>query len=213
MTPPRRSSFGPLRRPAVARFVLLAAAATPLPGCANPAANRDPYKDVRGPQAVAVRNAPEIDPTAVPAQDDIVQVMRFVRDPIFVWDADRPAGVVMSVYLVSAATQKGVFGSGPIEVTVYELRHGPSGLERTRAHAWRLSESEAMGFRVRKRSVLGYYYGLLLKWPRELDLSGREIEIVIGYTRGDGRVVTTAPIRRRVPVPFGYTPPRTASRG
>ncbi len=193
--------------------VLAALAWLPLAGCQPGNHAKDPYKDIRGPQAIEVRGAPEIDPTVVPTQDDIVQVMRFVRDPIFVWDDDRPSGVVMSVYLVSAESQKGVFGRGPIEVTVDELRHGRAGVERATVHTWRLTESDAMGFRVRKRSVLGYYYGLMLKWPKELDLSGREIELTISYTRGDGRVVSTAPIRRRVPVPFGAAPPSTASRG
>lgn len=193
--------------------LLAALAWLPLAGCQPGNRAKDPYQDIRGPQAIEVRGAPEIDPTVVPTQDDIVQVMRFVRDPIFVWDADRPSGVVMSVYLVSAESQKGVFGRGPIEVTIHELRHGRGGVERATVHTWRLTESDAMGFRVRKRSVLGYYYGLMLKWPKELDLSGREIELTISYTRGDGRVVSTAPIRRRVPVPFGAAPPSTALRG
>ncbi len=75
------------------------------------------------------------------------------------------------------------------------------------AHEWQLDQRQAEGFRIVKRSTLGDSYGLVLRWPRELDLSGREVEIRFSYIRTDGRVIQGRPTPLPEPVPAGAPTP------
>lgn len=145
--------------------------------------------------------APTIDPTKIEARDDVVRISQFwgqdpwIKDPA----TGRVTGISVATYFVSSGTEKGVFVKGDVQVTVNWLRANLHGqVERTPVYEWRLNESQSTSFRVRKKAIMGYYYGLVLKWPDEIDLSGKQIEIQISYLRQDGGTVKSAPRSFRV---------------
>jgi hypothetical protein len=72
-------------------------------------------------------------------------------------------------------------------------------LERKLVKVWELNEQDAMGYRVRRESQMGYAYGFFFTWPPNADLSGRTIEIMFGYERLDGKLITGAARRFQVP--------------
>jgi len=145
---------------------------------------------------------PTIDPTAVPTRDDIASIVQFW--PTVPWIKDGATGRVngfrATVYFISSADELGAFVSGTIMARVFVLTPDARGnVERRPVYQWGLDEQAAMPFRVRKRATGGYYYGMVLKWPDELDLSGRQVEIVFSYIRGDGVEVKATPRSYRVP--------------
>jgi hypothetical protein len=173
------------------RFLLLAALATAT-GCQS----TTPQKQ-------------QIDPLRVDEHDDIVAIHNLWNPVPWLKDSvGRVVGFQVPAYLVSGETEKGAFAPGTIIVWIYTIERGADGkIDRRVAHIWEFDRDKAMGFRVRKRAIAGYYYGFVLKWPAELNLDAREIEIVFGYERRDGHVVLGTPHRRRVPVAPGFAPP------
>lgn len=154
-----------------------------------------------------------IDPTKVETRDDITQIVQYWKPVPWLYDSDRrPVGFQVTVYFWSGAMDRGAFVPGRILVWLYELEPTADGLrQRKLAYGWELSEQESRLYRVRKRSIQGYYYGFPLLWGPEVDVVGKEIEIVFGYERLDGRLLTTPGHRLRVPVPPGYRPPTAAT--
>lgn len=137
------------------------------------------------------------------AVDDIVQITQFYANyPWRVDYDDRITGFKVAVYFVSSATERGAFVKGDILCWLYQRSRRADGRrDRELLHTWRLSEAEAQGFRFRERKQLGYGYGLVLTWPSSIDVHGREIEIVLGYERTDGRIILGPPRPMKVPVP------------
>lgn len=155
--------------------------------------------------------APTIDPTKIESRDDIVGVNQYwVQDP---WIRDpstnRVTGFMVATYFVSSATEKGAFVKGDILVTVNWLRTYSTGpVERTPLYQWELNESQSTGFRVRKKAVMGYYYGLVLKWPDNIDVAGKQIEIQISYRRASGgQVLKSTPRTFRIDPPARHAAP------
>ncbi|TWT42374.1 hypothetical protein RAS1_35050 [Phycisphaerae bacterium RAS1] len=151
------------------------------------------------------------------ASDDVVQITQFYSNyPWRVDYDDRITGFKVAVYFVSAATERGTFVSGDILCWLYQrVRRADGRRDRELLHTWRLSEQEAAGFRFRERKQLGFGYGLVLTWPSNIDVHGREIEIVMGYDRSDGRTILGPPRTMKVPVPAdlrAIRPPGQASR-
>ena len=144
------------------------------------------------------------------AEDDVVSVTQYYVPLMWLHDADgRVIGFRTRVYLVSGRTSKGVFGKGTIAVTMNRLRRrAAGGYDRELAYEWTLDEQATAGFRVAKQSKLGESYGFFLRWPPELDLMGRRIEIAFQYRRPDGRVIRGTPRQFLVPVPPGFPLPR-----
>ena len=166
-----------------------------VPACLALTACKTPSK------ASASRSQGMIDPTRVETRDDITAVYQFYTVP-WLRNADgQIVGFKSAVYFHSAKTERGAFVPGSVLVWLYEVAREPDG-SRTRKflHNWELDEREAMNYRIRKRSNMGYFYGLFFTWPPELNLSGKQVEIVFGYERGDGKVITGAPRRFRVPL-------------
>ncbi len=150
---------------------------------------------------------------AVGLRDDVVTIKQFI--PTYPWihdDEGRSRGLQARVYFVSAETEKGVHVPGRISVDLNVLHPQPQGgYEREQVYRWEFSESEAAGFRVRTRAVLGYSYGFVLCWPDDIDLSGEEVQLTFRYHRQEGGIVERRGPRFRVPLPPGYTsPPRAA---
>jgi hypothetical protein len=177
-------------------------------GCHTPPPSNPPPPSVFRSGSSAERPQATIDPTQVETRDDIFQIIRFWVEPIWLQRHDRIVGFKVTVYFLSAETGLGAFVSGDIYVWVYELVPTRDGRwERKLTHMWRFDEAEALGYRVRIRSIQGYHYGFPLVWPADLALEGRRIEIELGYERADKRVILSEPKEFRVPVPAGYRRP------
>ncbi len=141
-----------------------------------------------------------IEPTEVEARDDITSIVTFWSQTPWILREGQIVGVRAATYFVSAQTQRGVFVPGDIRVelrVIDRLRDGRR--VRRSIHEWVLDRAAAMDFRVRKRAIGGYYYGLLLIWPQELALEGRSIELVFRYQRLDGREIEAPPKHFEVP--------------
>lgn len=154
------------------------------------------------------RRQNEIDPTQIETRDDIFEIVQYWPQMPFLQKSNRIVGFKVTVYFRSGQTQKGAFVPGNIFVWVYELEPVPGGGRKPKlAYMWEFDQAEAMGFRVTKRAIGGYYYGFLLGWPPEVAPEGKLVEIQFGYERADKRVVLSEPRQFRVPVPMGYTSP------
>lgn len=135
-------------------------------------------------------------------RDDIVAIHQFLPNPPWVRDDDgRASGLRPRVYFISAETGRGVFVPGPFAVDLVERVPTSDGYERILRHTWSFSHREALGFRITKSSAMGESYGLVLRWPDELELGGTEIQLLYRYQRGDGRVIERGGSRVRVPLP------------
>jgi len=179
-------------------------------GCETPPQSNPPRSILGGRQGADRRRQNEIDPTKIESRDDIFQIVQFWPQMPWLQKADRVVGFKVTVYFRSSETRLGAFVSGNILVWVYELVPAEDGRREPRlAHMWEFDQAEAMGYRITRRSIQGYYYGFPLIWPRELTLEGKQVEIQFGYERADKRVVLSEPRQFRVPVPAGYRPPPT----
>jgi hypothetical protein len=157
---------------------------------------------------------PQVGPQA---RDDIVAIQQYPpTDPWLRDEEGRVNGMRTRVYFLPAAGEqqvpKGIFVPGTIHAALYVLFPRPDGsYERQLAHEWDFNERGAEGFRIRRPSVMGQSYGLILRWPMELDLAGREIQITLSYQRSDGEAIARRGTRFRVPLPVGASVPRSAA--
>lgn len=137
---------------------------------------------------------------------DIVRVNKFFEQyPWLSFDSggvDRIDGFKCAVYLESSdGENKGVFGSGTIVVTMFRLETGPDGREvALPVYEWTLPSDKAYRFRAKEPTLLGWGYGLFLRWGKNVDVQGRKIAISIKYIREDGRVVRSSRKVLRVPI-------------
>jgi hypothetical protein len=145
--------------------------------------------------------------------DNVVMIRQFyAADPWIRDEEGRVNGVLARVYFAAAAKDddvpKGIFVPGTIKAELYVLNLRPDGSnERVLAHEWAFDEQQAQGYRVRKVSRMGYSYGLILRWPPEVNVLGREIQMEFSYKTQDGKVVTQRGSRFRVPLPAGAPEP------
>lgn len=152
-----------------------------------------------------------------PLFDDVMAIMCTIRPKPWVnFDMSDPTkinGLAVNLYLISASTQKGVFGAGTIRVLLYEPQDSSSATKEADAragqnavgkllHEWVLPPEKAMPFRVVRRPdrtyVMGDGYQLRLSWG-DLDLAGKRAALVIEYQRTDGRLVRRPPFWLQVP--------------
>lgn len=143
-------------------------------------------------------------------RDDIVSIVQFNEAQPWLYDVEgRVNGVRSRVYFVSSQTERGTWVPGTIRVELYRLARRPDGtFARERVHEWTFDAERAAGMRVREPSAMGQSYGLLLLWPPELNLMGRQIQMVYSYERKDGHVVTRRGNTLLVPTPVGaFTDP------
>lgn len=149
-------------------------------------------------------------------RDDIVAIRQFYAAEPWIRDEDgRITGLAARVYFVAPKTElgdfKGVFVRGPIRAEMYVLRLQADGTyERERVCEWTFDTYQAASFRVTQASIMGYSYGFYLRWPPDVDVMGREIQVLFSFTRPDGQVVARRGSRFRVPLPAGVTTPRPA---
>lgn len=151
-----------------------------------------------GCQAFTPRGPNEIDPLSIETRDDIVQVVAYWPQTAWTYDSDgNPKGIRPAVYFVSGQLQKGAFVSGPITISVSEVSEGGAG-ERSGfrlLHEWRFDSAVHRSFRIAKKAITGYYYGFPLDFPPGVDVTGKEVEIVVAYRRSDGREIKSTPKR------------------
>ena len=170
-----------------------------------------PGVGVIGSGSPPVKPPPTIDASKISARDDIVRIHSYWGDYPWLTDSDqRPFGLKARVYFVDIETERGSFVAGTIAAEMYLLTRTRDGRRhRELLHEWRFDTDQAMGYRIRRKAVTGYSYGLVLPWPEHVDVVGRQIELVFRYDRTDGRVIKSSPKRFRVPVPPGF---RAAAR-
>lgn len=192
-----------LRNSPAARGLLVVAVLAGLTGCENPPkSSTGQYKGFFGAHGVPAAPSPTIDVLDVPTHDDIVSVVKFWPQSPWIPDASGvPTGFSVPVYFVSAETQKGVFVKGTMHVWLYQVVRDQRGRpSRALQYEWVIPPDELVNFRVRKKSIMGYYHGLALRWPKDLDVLGKEIIIQLGYEREDGRMIRETGRNFRVPL-------------
>jgi len=141
---------------------------------------------------------------SAPVESNIVRVNKFFSsDPWLNFGADgtnKIDGVRFAVYLESANKSTGVFGTGRIAVTMYELTRDAFGKEAaTQIYEWDMPSEQAYPWRAKQMTALGWGYGFRLHWDPKLDVAGRQVAFVVKYFREDGRVITSS--RQAVKVP------------
>jgi hypothetical protein len=135
-------------------------------------------------------------------RDDVVDISQFITMVPWRWDeeAGGVTGMNVRVYLVSAQTGRGTFVSGDLVVHLDVLVPQRDGsYVRQTLHTWTFDEQEAYGFRVTKPSIMGASYGLILTWPPEIDVGGREVQLTFEYQRRDGQLIVRRGSRKKVP--------------
>lgn len=138
-------------------------------------------------------------------RDEIVDIRQYYQTPPWLYDEDgRIAGSAPRVYFVAQSERpddlKGYFVPGAITATLYVLRGLPDGnLERQRVYEWTFDRQRARDFRIPTPSIMGLSYGLVLRWPAELNLADQEVQFTISYTRAGGQSVSSRSPTFRVP--------------
>jgi len=146
-------------------------------------------------------------------RDDIVAIRQYYAAEPWIRDEEgRVTGIAARVYFVAPKTPlgdfKGVFVRGPIKASLYVLSYRPDGTyERKLAYEWTFTAQQAASFRIPQPSVMGYSYGLYLRWPPELDVMGREIQLMFSYRLPSGEEIARRGSRFRVPLPLGWSAP------
>ncbi len=136
---------------------------------------------------------------------DIIGVRRyFANNPFLSFDDQsdpNPEGLKVTYYAVSNATQLGAFGDGLIRFRMYVIEPGQEGKPATGrlVKTWEFDPQQAMRWRVRRKTTLGWPYLFHLNWG-DADPYGKEIRIVPEYVRTDGRVIKGSPKDLKVPV-------------
>ena len=184
-------------------YAFLAVAAAGQVGCMVPVDGADVVQEGRPAEPFV--------PPETPASDIVHVFLIYPTVPWLVFD-DQGGGVVdgftCSAYLISPVYdpvsgkvhEKGVFGTGTIVVEMYRLDRDAAGGEISAlVQTWELPPDKAMKFRGRKPKLLGWGYGLRLKWDKDVKVAGEDVAIVVKYVRDDGRVVPTR--RKQLHVP------------
>jgi len=151
----------------------------------------------------AIRNHPI---ARVPLDPDIVQVKKFFE--ISPWlsfdpnDSRKPGGFKVVVYLISAKTQRGAFGDGVIHIVMSLAEtdpNDPRAKHFREVRRWSYDPQQALLYRAKKKTVLGYGYQLRCNWE-DTDVLGKEIAIHVEFERKDGRILTSQPNYLRPPM-------------
>jgi hypothetical protein len=120
----------------------------------------------------------------------------------WVWNEDRTAArgiIIKALYL--EGPNGGAFGDGIIQPKLFVSYWDNEGKRQWRlAKEWSYDVNEAIPFRTKKKFMAGWGYRLHLVWGDEVDLTGREVRLVVEFKRRDGIVVRSGKTDRKVPV-------------
>lgn len=120
----------------------------------------------------------------------ILDVVAYYTTPIkWRWNQDRTRvhGVIVGALYLMGPSGKGVFGDGLIQPKLYVRNPTIRDAEKewVLTKEWEFTPEQMMDMRSLRPTVQGYGYMLPLDWG-DLDLSNRQIRIVISYKRSDG---------------------------
>ncbi len=166
------------------RVVLLVAGALLAAGCVQPE---------QGP-AAGPNDAMTHAAARMPTEPNVVSAVAFYKMSPWLWNADhtRVSGIYVSALYLLGPNGLGVFGDGTIRPRMLQVELGKDGKRHVRqVKEWTFSVEEAVPFRAKERRTLGWGYGILLAFD-DVDVSGREIQMVICFERNDGRLVTSS---------------------
>jgi len=142
--------------------------------------------------------------TLSPARKDIVRVATFFNSQRLWLNFDspptnEPQGLKFSVFLAASNRELGVFGDGTLHVDLFRTENAPdSPAQRVHLKRWSFNTAQAMPFRSKKPTRYGWGYGLRLPWG-DVDVHGKEIQIVVSFERKDGSVISGLPRYLKVP--------------
>lgn len=161
-----------------------------------------------GCQAPAQRGTGSIDAARAETRDDIVQIVRYWKAVPWLFDSEgRPVGFSVPIYFVSGQTERGAFVPGKILIWMYVLENQPGGPpKRELVRGWEFNEQESTLYRVTRRTIQGYGYMFPLIWGPNVEVFGKTIEIVFGYERRQGGLLTDPGKRLKVPEDRGQWP-------
>lgn len=120
----------------------------------------------------------------------ILDVVAYYSTPIrWRWNQDRTRvhGLIVSALYLMGPGGKGVFGDGDIhpKLLVRDPAIPDPEKQWTLIKEWRFTAQDMYPMRSRAPTIQGYGYLLPLDWG-DLDLSNRQIRVIIGYHRTDG---------------------------
>lgn len=132
----------------------------------------------------STEGANRVDAATATERDDIYEVINFWAMEPWLTESGRIVGFRVSTRFISSFDDKGAFVPGRIFIWLYGFGTNVDGqVERKLLHVWDMDRDEAMGWRITKRTRTGLAYWFLMRWPDELKLEGRRIEVEIGYER------------------------------
>lgn len=110
----------------------------------------------------------------------------------WLWNDDRSKiiGLLINAMYLIGPNSLGAFGDGTIHPRLYVLE-GPTGANAKTPRLvkeWTFNPQEAMPWRSKKKTAMGWGYGPRLIWGDGVDLAGKEIRITISFERTDGKV-------------------------
>lgn len=152
-----------------------------IPGCRTTGSTTRPAGPQRSAASIEARKNTE---------QAILDVVAYYTTPIrwrYTPDRTRVHGVIVGALYLMGPHGKGVFGDGDIHPQLFvrdpNIRDPQKQWQLVKE--WRFTCEEMMPMRTASPSIQGNGYMLPLDWG-DLDLSNRQILIVVGYHRTDG---------------------------
>ncbi|MBN1491029.1 MAG: hypothetical protein JXA69_14035 [Phycisphaerae bacterium] len=140
-----------------------------------------------------------------PLEPNVIEIATFFSANPFgpVGGSSTPGGFrIGALYLMAPNEQGqsvGVFADGIIHVYLYSVEKDAEGMSaRHLVRDWTFDPVQAMPYRAKKATVLGYGYQLHCVWG-DADVLGRDVEIEVHFARKDGRLITSTPKAFKVP--------------
>jgi hypothetical protein len=157
----------------------------------------------------AARSSPDqpYTPQQVAAMRDVnVLGVAALYNPFDPWlwteSHEKPCGVVIPALYLMGANYRGVFGDGVIRPRLYVRELNDKGeVSWNLVKEWSFTTDEAIWFRSKKQSEMGWGYRLHLPWDGLADLAGKQIRMVVEFERIDGRKIFSDKKDFRVPHP------------
>lgn len=165
--------------------VFLTAAVLMSSGCQEPADRLGLTADEMAAQEVA----------RMPTEPNIVNVVAIYNTGSpWLWDSDnnKIRGIYVAGLFLFGPKKHAVFGDGVIRPRLYVLERGQDGDKHPKlVKEWSFNVEEALPFRGKKKRTLGWGYGLPLPFG-DIEVTGREVQMVICFERPDGRIVRSS---------------------
>jgi len=146
--------------------------------------------------------APQKSDPLPPPEKDIVAVAMFINsDPWLSFDPggdQNPEGLRLTVWLQSGKGPKPVYADGTIQIEMYRIVKSRDGKRRRElAKQWTFDRDQAALWLPRQEGPLGWPYCFRLNWG-EVDVYGRDIEIVAKFIAQNGQIITGRPASLKV---------------